>query len=168
MHFGNLAQTPTESIQACLVRLKSAALDYEFSCTKCHYDLVPINVKDQFICGLFNTTLQTHILAKVGHLTTLEKMVKHVEAFETVLHDHSKLNKIANPLISCISDYHCQCQNSPTKPQHLCPGYGSTSHGAPGSNNRSSKCPAWEKNCLNCNIPNHFAQVCHKEKPLTV
>ena len=49
MHFGNFAQTPMESIQACLVRLKSAALDCEFS-----------------------------------------------------------------PIL----DYHCQCQNSPTKQQH--------------------------------------------------
>ena len=73
MHFGNLA-----------------ALDCEFSCLECHYDLVPINVKDQFICGLFNTTLQTDILAKAGHLTTLEEPVKHAEAFETALCDQSK------------------------------------------------------------------------------
>ena len=73
MHFGNLT-----------------ALDCEFSCPECHYDLVPINVKDQFICGLFNTTLQTDILAKAGHLTTLEEPVKHAEAFETALCDQSK------------------------------------------------------------------------------
>ena len=34
--FGNLAQAPTKSIQAYLVRLKSIALDCEFSCPKCH------------------------------------------------------------------------------------------------------------------------------------
>ena len=72
MHFGNLAQTFTESIQAYLVKLKSAALDCEFSSPDCHYDLVLINWKDQFISGLFNTILQTEILAKGGHLTTLE------------------------------------------------------------------------------------------------
>ena len=43
MHFGNLAQTFTESIQAYLVKLKSAALDCEFSSPDCHYDLVLIN-----------------------------------------------------------------------------------------------------------------------------
>ena len=141
MHFGSLAQTPTESIQAYLVRLKSPALDCEFSCPECRYDLVPINVKDQFIRGLFNTTLQTGILAKAGHLTILEEMVKHVEAFERALRDQSKLNEIEN---------------------RPCPGCGSTFHGVLGSNDRSSKCPAWGKNCLNCNIPNHLARVCRK------
>ena len=92
MHFGNLAQTITESIQAYLVRLKSAALDCEFSCPDCHYDLVPINWKDQFISGSFNTILQTEILAKDGHLTTFEEIVEHAEAFETAVHIQTKQN----------------------------------------------------------------------------
>ena len=157
MHFGNLDQTPNKSIKTYLVRLKSAALNCEFSCPKCYYDLVHINLKDQFIHS-------SDILAKASYLTTLEEIVKHTEAFENTLHDHSKLNEIANPSISHISDYHLQCQNSLIKPQCLCPGHGSTSHSAPGSNNWLSKCLAWLKNCLNCNIPNHFARVCCKEK----
>ena len=126
--------------------------------------MVPINVKDQFICELFNTTLETDILAKAAYLKTLEEIVKHAEVFETALHDLSKLNEIANPLISHISDCHCQCQSNPSKPERPCPGCGSTSHGAPERNDQSSKCPAWGKNCLNSNIPNHFARVCQKEK----
>ena len=128
MHFGNLAQTPNKSIKTYLVRLKSAALNCEFSCPECYYDLVHINLKDQFIHS-------SDILAKASYLTILEEIVKHTEAFENTLHDHSKLNEIANPSISHISDYHLQCQNSLIKPQCLCPGHGSTSHSAPGSNN---------------------------------
>ena len=41
-----------------LVRLKLAALDYEFSCPKSCYELVLIIVKDQFIHELFNATYQ--------------------------------------------------------------------------------------------------------------
>ena len=46
---------------------------------------MPLHVKDQFICELFNNTLQTDILAKAGHLQTLEQLIAHAEAFETAL-----------------------------------------------------------------------------------
>ena len=51
------------------------------------------------------------------------------------------------------------------KPQTTrpCSGCGSHSHGQPGSNDRSIKCPAWGKNCLNCKIPNHFSRVCQQQ-----
>ena len=65
-----------------------------------------------------------------------------------------------------ISDYQKKKKepNLP-KPQttHPCSGCGSHSHGQPGSNDRSTKCPAWGKNCLNCKIPNHFARVCRQQ-----
>ena len=54
-------------------------------CPLCQCDLVPLHVKDQFICELFNNTLQTDILAKAGHLQTLEQLIAHAEAFETAL-----------------------------------------------------------------------------------
>ena len=41
-----------------------------------------------------------------------------------------------------------------------CSGCGSTEHGAPGSNDRSTKCQAWGKDCTCCGKPNHFASVC--------
>ena len=131
---------------------------------ECHYDLVPINIKDQFIRGPSNTTLQIDILTKAGHLTIYEETVKHAEAFETALLDQFKLNEIANLSISHISNYRRQRQNSPTKLQRPSHGRGSTSYGAPESNNWSSKCPAWGKNCLNLQCPNYFGQVCPKEK----
>ena len=86
----------------------------------------------------FPIPLCRQTLAKAGHLKTHEEIVKHAEAFETTLHDQSKLNEMVNPSISRISDYCPQHQNSPTKPQGPCPGCGNTSHGAPGSKDRSS------------------------------
>ena len=61
MHFENITQSPSESIQDYIVQLKSAAIDCEFSCPGCQHDLVPLHVKDEFICGLFNNTLQTFL-----------------------------------------------------------------------------------------------------------
>ena len=52
------------------------------------------------------------------------------------------------------------------KPQTTRPcsgGCGRHSHGQPESNDRSIKCPAWGKNCLNCKIPNPFAHVCRQQ-----
>ena len=72
MDFGHITQSPVESIQKCTVWLKSAAIDCKFFCPSCQFDLVPVHVRDQFICELFNNTLQTDILAKAGHLRALE------------------------------------------------------------------------------------------------
>ena len=44
------------------VCFKSAALDCEFACLSCSFDLLPMNVKDQFIRGLVNDVLQTDIM----------------------------------------------------------------------------------------------------------
>ena len=68
----DISQFPAESIQKCTVWLKSAAIDCKFFCPSCQFDLVPVHVKDQFICELFNNTLQTDILAEAGHLKALE------------------------------------------------------------------------------------------------
>ena len=114
MHFGNITQSPSESIQDYIVRLKSAAMDCEFSCPTCQCDLLPLHVKDQFICGIFNKNLQTDFLAKAGNLQTLEQLIAHA-AFETALQDQLTLNDTTAPSpISCISDYCKQRQNTPT------------------------------------------------------
>ena len=134
-------------------------------CPLCQCDLVPLHVKDQFICELFNNTLQTDILAKAGHLQTLEQLIAHAEAFETALWNQLALNDTTAPSsISCISDYHKQRQNKPPRSSRPCSGCGSHSHGTLGSNDRFTKCPVWGKNYLNCSISNHFAKVCRKDK----
>ena len=47
-----------------------------------------------------------------------------------------------------------------------CSGCGSAEHGAPGSNNRSTKCPAWGKDCSGCGKSNHFASVCKSRRDM--
>ena len=91
MNFGALQQFEHETIQDFEVRLNSASIDCEFSCPNCHYDLSEIHIKDQFIRGLFNDTLQTDILAKANQFKHLQHIV-HAKAFETALSDQSKFH----------------------------------------------------------------------------
>ena len=55
-------------------------------------------MKDQFIKGIFNDSLQTDILAKTNHLKTLDDITNHAEAYETALRDQSKLTDSAEVL----------------------------------------------------------------------
>ena len=91
IRFGNFTQSSNEFIQSYLICLNSAAIDCESACLECCFDLVPMNARDKFICGLFNSTLQTNIFAKATHLKTLEDVVKHAAAFKTALHSQCKL-----------------------------------------------------------------------------
>ena len=85
MAFSSITQKDGESIKDFTVRLKSVALDCEFAFPSCSFDLLPMNVKDQFIRGLANDISQTHILAKVNQLKSFEDIVKHAEAIEAAV-----------------------------------------------------------------------------------
>ena len=101
------------------------------------------------------------LLAKAGYLKTLNDIIKHAEAFETALRDQLQLQQ-PNEYVAKISQYWKSKQGPPNKSKKACPGCGSTTHGP---SQQSSVCPAWGKQCLNCNKYNHFAKVCRQ--PLT-
>ena len=103
--FSNLAQSENEPVKDFVVRLKSSARDCEFVCPNCNHDLVPVNVKDQLIRGLHNSTLQTDILAKSDTLGDLPTIVKHAESFEVAIHDQSKLQDSSDVMGARISEY---------------------------------------------------------------
>ena len=171
--FSNISQSDNETIRAYLVRLTSNSKDCEFECPSCKYDLASTHIKDQFIRGLNNSTLQTDILAKAGQLKTLESVVKHAEAFETAIFDQSKLSdNIPTEMMRLrVSEYkrrensfkfkNPQSFKNERQRQSKCPGCGSFSHG---SKNRSVACPAWGQTCHNCKRVNHFASVCRQDK----
>ena len=93
MNFGNLLQSEGKSIKDFLVRLRSLAVDCEFSCLACKTDISSINIKDQFIRGLKNETLQTDILAKATQLKTIDDVVKHVKTAFVISHSYTVLLK---------------------------------------------------------------------------
>lgn len=172
MHFGSLAQSTEETIKEFLIRLKSSAKDCEFTCQSCNADLQPTNIRDQFIRGLYNDTLQTDILAKASHLS-LEDIVKHSEAFKTAMRDQQKLqlSDLHAFRSSTCKKNHASSSNDPPAPppssgnkKHPCSGCGSLSHGQKGAKDRPTHCPAWGTTCHNCQIPNHFSRVCLRGK----
>ena len=180
MNFKKITQHDNETIQDFLTRLRSSAVDCEYSCPECQYDLSHVNIKDQFIQGLANETLQTDILAKAGQLKSVEDVVKHAEAWEGAVRDQSELQ--ASNEISHISEYRKnknkskynkqqqqqqpppqqrQQQQPPPQQQLSCSGCGSTSHGYMGSPYpRHKYCPEWGKTCESCNRLHHSAPVC--------
>ena len=89
MNFCNLMQSEGASIKDFLVRICSFAGDCEFSCPTCKTDIFNINIKDQFIHGFHNKTLQTDILATATQLKTTDDIIKHAEALERALRDQS-------------------------------------------------------------------------------
>ena len=69
--FALMSQHEDESIQQYLFHLRAMATDYNFSCPHCEHDLSNIYIKDQFVRGIANSTLQTDLLAKAGVLKSL-------------------------------------------------------------------------------------------------
>ena len=138
-------------MQNFIAQPKSVAQDCEYSCSSCQAGLQSIHVKDQFIWGVNNKTVQTDILAKAEYLKSLENIIKHAEAFESAFRDQAHLHQQTNSA-AWISAYKKSGSNA-SKP---CSGCGTTSH----TNSQcSTVCPAWGKQCLNCNKQNHFAKV---------
>ena len=172
MSFRKMYQKENESIKDYVIRLKSFAVDCEFTCPSCKVDISEINIKDQFITGINNEILQTDMLAKADKLSTLEEMIKHGEAFEGALRDQAQLLNPSSS-ISRISD-HRKSKMQPSKSASRdyrkrtnCNGCGSVEHGIPDTPSRAQECPAWGKTCEVCQKPNHLSRVCYRKSPDT-
>ena len=188
MQFGALAQAEQETIQNFITRLRSAAVECEFSCPSCQHDLCEVNLRDQFIRGLTNNLLQTDILAKAGQLTTLDLVISHAESFEAALRDQSTMQSVnqRETLCSAITQKREPEINPPTTaptPSMHRRSFNQQSSGnyqrrtnnrynqpnqtkcyGCGGSHQRGKCPAYGKTCNNCGIPNHFASVCQRRQ----
>ena len=90
INFGNLRQHENEPIKDFLVWFCSMAVDCEFVCPACcSHGLSNSNIKDQFLLGLQNETLQADLLAKASQSKTIKDIVKHAEAFEAAARNQS-------------------------------------------------------------------------------
>ena len=160
MSFRKMYQKENESIKDYVIRLKSFAVDCEFTCPSCKVDISEINIKDQFITGINNEILQTDLLAKADVLKEFGEIVKHAEAFESAIRDQANFN---NPsTIARLSEH--RKINKYYKNKDKCSGCGSTDHGIPGTKPRSEACPAWGKNCEICHTVNHDKSVCRSKR----
>ena len=76
----------------------------EISCSQYELDLQSVHVKDKFICGLYNESLQTDILAEAAYLASLEYRVTHPEGFESALCNQVQLHNLVENAAR-ISEY---------------------------------------------------------------
>ena len=115
--FASLFQSEGEPVNDFVIWLKFVSPNSEFTCHGCNKDLEPFHIKDQLICGLYDETLQTDILAKASHLTKLEDVIKHAEAYESAQHDQSTLQKSNESTTArtsiCQKHKHQQLSNNP-------------------------------------------------------
>ena len=164
MTFGNLLQGENESIKEYVVRLRTQAIDCEFSCPDCNSDISRMLIKDQFIRGIRNETLQTELLAKGTQFKTIDDAVKHSEAFESALRDQSQLSSSSEAHAARATQYRRNKKHGKwfhsSKPPSTCQGCGSTTHGVEKTPPRNTHCPAWGKQCQSCQRFNHQANVC--------
>ena len=125
-----------------------------------------LNIKDEFVSGLKNETLQKDLLAKASQLNTIKDILKHVEAFETAVRDQPQLHTSAEAQAARILTYRRNKQQSKRFPlstsKEVCAGCDSTNHGVVGAHPRHSHSSAWDKLCQTCKKPNHFALVCRE------
>ena len=74
--FGELLRDENQSVKTFLVCLRTATTDCAFQCPNCKHDLASVNIQDQFIRGLNNSTLQAEILAKTEPTQNLGRSSK--------------------------------------------------------------------------------------------
>ena len=165
--FGDIIQGEHDSIKDFVVRLRSAAIECSFECYSCKIDLSETRIRDQFIRGLHDQTLQADILSKTKQLKTLDELIQHAESYEAALRDQEKFRGGAGNQESDVFAVQPHKKNKRFQKKSqgkACSGCGSHSHGGIGSNDRAEKCSAWGKDCGNCGRPNHFASVCRQSK----
>ena len=109
--FASMSQHEDEPIQQYIVRLRGMATDCNFSCPRCEHDISDIYIKDQFIKGIANNTLQTNLLAKAGVLKSLDQNVCYAEASELALQDQTAMTNTSDIATIRMSTYHRQKQD---------------------------------------------------------
>ena len=170
--FHSIVQGEIETVQDFVIRLQTAVPDCEFSCPSCDFDLSDTNIRDQFIRGLSNTTIQTDVLTKASQLSSLEEVVNHAKSIESALRDQSSFEKgkeehvyganyrKSNLKKSVRFNTKTQSRQHARQKQNSCIGCGSETHR---NHERDQKCPAWGQICSNCGKDNHYAHVCFRE-----
>ena len=89
--FGDIVQSENQTIKDFVVQLRSAATDCAYACPGCELDLSESHIRDQFIRGLHNKSLQADVLAKTNQLKTLDELIKHAQSYEAALRDQDQM-----------------------------------------------------------------------------
>ena len=180
--FRDIRQSTTESSDEFLSKLQLKASCCSFLCNFCGEEIAKDRIKEQFILGLSNTTIQTAILKteSVNPGTSLDKLLAEAMSMtlEQSMKDQQtlKVEKSVDSLYSFDNEpvpkpdsedqvkalskqgYHRRNNKGNTV---SCSGCGKANHR---SNEREQKCPAWGKKCFKCGLMNHFSSVCRSQR----
>ena len=94
MAFCSITQPKGESCQDFINRIRAAALDCDYSCEKCKANTSETQIRDQFVRGLHNHTLQA-LLLKTASTTpdiSLENLLHEARAFHQPLRDQQSIS----------------------------------------------------------------------------
>ena len=163
--FHNIKQSDSESIATFHHRLVQAAKDCDYQCPHCNEGISSMLIRDQFIYGIYNEALKSHILSKMpDELKTLEEIITYARSQERGENEQALIKNVAN--VHAAQFQH----NNPRGPRKFqtgytantrnrkCIGCGSTSHWTYAD--RQKKCKAFGCTCHKCGKPNHWESVC--------
>ena len=167
--FLEIKQETQESVQQFLQRLQAKASCCDFYCHTCSSSNIESRVREKFILGLKDTVVQRSALktASVTPDTSLSKLLTEAITLEQSMRDQKSISTTIaeeNTICSIDNRNSCECSVNAatlmrnTKPVK-CTHCGLTDHS---SYERREKCPAWGKRCNNCQILNHFKNMCLK------
>ena len=174
--FMQMKQNPGEKCQEYLRRLQFKASCCDFTCSSCNTSNVERRVKEKFILGLNDTTIQTHVIKteSIQPGTALDKILTEAITLEQSMSDQSAIHvdntKAAFMAESSGSESGSELEqinmmrkkykyrNTSSAP---CDGCGSRDHQ---NHERSKKCRAWRMKCNFCGSMGHLEKVCFKAK----
>ena len=178
--FMKMNQNPNERCQDYLRRLQVKASCCEFKCSSCSASNVSDRVKERFIIGLKNNTIQTHVIKteSIQPGTSLDKILTEAITLEQSMSDQSAINADDTQaafmaessgsesgsdnnhvhMIRKNNKYSSKRRNSLTK---VCDGCGTKDHQ---NHERSKKCRAWRMKCNYCGNMGHLEKACFKAK----
>jgi hypothetical protein len=164
-------QGPDQPVQSFVADIRAIARECDFrvkvpQCTECacqHERTVNYTddmVRDQLIFGLADSDIQQEILAR--REISLEDAITIVAGKESGKWSQKDMSQECDS-ISAISTYKQARRTAVSGEMKRC-GYCGGHTDRNGRDDRERLCPAWGKNCTNCERPNHTAKVCRKPK----
>ena len=98
--FDSLYQSQDEPIREFITRLRSCAIDCNFTCPYIKdHDLNDYHIINRIRCGIFDKSLQQELLQKSNELKTLPEISQFCENCESAMKDKNKLSD-KNPIFS--------------------------------------------------------------------
>ena len=180
----NLKQEENESITKFISRVRGQALtcDFKVKCTKEGCNEV-VSYADKLsshiiVRGLYNLDIQEDVL-KLAATTEddldLKKITETALAAETGCRSRKLLNEEEDAGLHKLSAFKKQQRSAGANvdpprndiqvQDEKCSHCGQIGHGYSASPEvRKALCPAWDKQCSKCNLPNHYTALCRKKR----